>query len=105
MKPRLSVSGDGGRMEPIDTPEMIALVTRAVAAMRGPDARLGVFIDPGQASAQDVAEVLISLSELNRASGGRGLKFEGEGLNFIAVERSEDDDAIEALLRSIEHPL
>lgn len=44
-------------------------------------------IDPGDASAQTVADVLIALSDLHRAYGGRALHFELEDGQFVARER------------------
>jgi hypothetical protein len=37
-----------------------------------------LWIKPGDASAQEIADVLIALSELHRAYGGSGLVFEPE---------------------------
>jgi hypothetical protein len=43
-----------------------------------------LWIDPGDATAQDIAELLTALSELNRAYGGVGFQVEDE--NDINVD-------------------
>ena len=42
------------------------------------DSEMGfeLWIDPGQASAQEIANFFIALSDLHRAHGGSGLHFE-----------------------------
>lgn len=34
-----------------------------------------LWIDPGNATALEIADVLVALSEMHRAAGGRGLTF------------------------------
>ncbi len=48
-------------------------------------------LNPGDASAEDLAEVLISMSELHRSYGGLGLIFESEGFEFTAREVTPAD--------------
>jgi hypothetical protein len=47
---------------------------------------LELWIDPGDASAEVVAEVLVALSELYRAEGGAGLVFTTDGEYVLPVE-------------------
>lgn len=51
---------------------------------------LSVFIDPGDADPETIAEVLVALSNLHAAYGGSGLQFSFEGLTgeVIAHESS-----------------
>ncbi len=37
---------------------------------------LELWISPGKASSQEIADVLIAMSDLYRAHGGKGLRFE-----------------------------
>lgn len=45
------------------------------------DADLLIWIDPGRASAQEIADVLVALSELHRAAGGAGLVVSDDASN------------------------
>lgn len=47
-------------------------------------APLEIYIDPGDASTEDIQEVLESISNLNVAAGGLGMEFEIDGL-FVRV--------------------
>jgi hypothetical protein len=53
-----------------------------------PDAQpvLEVFIEPGDASKENIQEVLEALSDLHRESGGLGLEFSVDGLFVMARE-------------------
>jgi hypothetical protein len=46
---------------------------------------LHVYIDPGNAPAETITEILLALSEMHRAAGGLGLTFRADGTTVVAA--------------------
>jgi hypothetical protein len=47
-----------------------------------------VFVDPGNASREEIQAVFTALSDLHRAAGGLGLEFHADGNTVLAVEEA-----------------
>jgi len=55
-----------------------------------PGQAFDLWIDPGDASTEDVTELLVAISELHRALGGSGLVYEMDGEYILPVGVEEE---------------